>query len=156
MMMKIFYYCFGSAHSSVISSCIHLGMLPQNRIPELEEIVNLPYYDQTESSQIGTPFFMGEDEFGYQVYILGMGSYKKIVKNSLQSIMDIYEIPQEKILLINSLNLVNTTTRIGGFLSRALGLVSIGRPLTVIGIRHSYWHFVQLVLNTKEILRINK
>lgn len=152
--MKIFYYCFGSAHSSVVASCLHLGKLPKTRIPQADEIDNLPYYDRTESHQIGTPFFMGVDEFGHQIYILGMGSYRKIVKNSLKDIMEIYHISPEEVLFIDSLKAVNLTTRIGGFLSRALGWISIGRPLTINGIRKNYSEYIDLVVNTKKKIKI--
>jgi len=153
-MVKIFYYCFGSAHSSVVASCLHLGKIPQDRIPEAEEIESLPYYDRTESNQIGTPFFMGIDELGCQVYILGMGSYRNLVKNTIQDIMNIYGISSEEILLVNSLKVVNTTTRIGGFLSRALGWIKIGRPLTIIGVRRNYSQYVSLVDHTKSRIKL--
>ncbi|MGB3963216.1 MAG: DUF3189 family protein, partial [Tepidanaerobacteraceae bacterium] len=35
--MKIFYCCYGSAHSSVVAASIHLGLLPSDRVPTSRE-----------------------------------------------------------------------------------------------------------------------
>jgi len=40
-------------------------------------------------------------------------------------------------------------TKVGGFFSRRLGLVSIGRPLTIIGIQQKYESFIALVNDVK-------
>ena len=61
--MHVIYYCYGSAHSSVISAAIHLGRLPSDRVPTQEEMMRLTDFDRTESWQIGTLFFKGHDEF---------------------------------------------------------------------------------------------
>jgi hypothetical protein len=31
--MKIIYHCYGGTHSSVIAAAIHLGLLPEDRVP---------------------------------------------------------------------------------------------------------------------------
>ncbi len=85
--MKIFYYCYGSAHSSVLAAAIHTGMLSTKIIPSIAEIINLPYYDKTETPQIGTPFFFGYDELDNEVFIIGMKSDKELVLNSIQSLL---------------------------------------------------------------------
>jgi hypothetical protein len=61
-------------------------------------------------------------------------------------------------MMVNALNNVNLKTKIGGFISRRLGLVTIGRPLTIKGIQEKYAGFVTLVENTKreERKRLNK
>jgi len=61
--MHVIYYCYGSAHSSVISAAIHLGRLPSDRAPTQEEMMRLTDFDRTESGQIGTLVFKGHDEF---------------------------------------------------------------------------------------------
>ena len=43
--MHIIYHCVGGAHSSVIASAIHLGMLPKTRVATNSEILSIPYYD---------------------------------------------------------------------------------------------------------------
>jgi len=78
--MRIFYCCYGSTHSSVVAASIHLGLLPIERIPTSNEIKRLPYYDKIETSEIGTPFYMGKDEFNSEIFILGMANHRKLKK----------------------------------------------------------------------------
>ncbi|AYO30377.1 MAG: hypothetical protein PWR06_349 [Thermoanaerobacteraceae bacterium] len=156
--MKIFYYCYGSAHSSVVAACIHLGILPTDRLPSAEEFKRLPHYDKTDSYEIGTPFFMGIDEYGAEIFITGMTGERQLVKKAIYSFLKKCGIDVNDLMMVNALNNVNLKTKIGGFISRRLGLVTIGRPLTIKGIQEKYAGFVTLVENTKreERKRLNK
>ena len=69
--MKLFYCCYGGAHTSVTCACIHLGYLPDDRIPAASEFLSVPYYDKMENRDLGTPVFMGRDEMGWDIYIIG-------------------------------------------------------------------------------------
>jgi len=148
--MKIFYYCYGSAHSSVVAASIHLGMLPADRLPSAEEFENLPHYDKTESYEIGTPFFMGLDEYGVEIYITGMTGERQMVIKAIYSFLKNSEIDVNDLVMVDSLKNVNLKTKIGGFISRRLGFVAIGRPLTIKGIQEKYTEFVSLVEDVKE------
>lgn len=153
--MDVFYYCYGSAHSSVVAAAIHLGLLPTDKIPCPEEFSALPHYDKTESFEIGTPFFMGKDEFGSNIYIIGMTSERELVKRAIFSFLDHSDINLDSILFVDALKNVNLQTKIGGFLSRRLGLVRLGRPLTIYGIQREYFKFIKLVQDVKKLI-INK
>ncbi len=148
-LMKIFYYCYGSAHSSVVAASIHLGLLPIDRIPVSNEFKRLPHYDKTESFEIGIPFFMGKDECNSDVYILGMASQRDLIKRAMLSFLTHLGIDTQDLLLIDTLENVNLITKIGGFTSRRLGFVGIGRPLTIIGIKQKYQDFIKLVDDVK-------
>ncbi len=151
--MYIIYYCYGSAHSSVIASAIHVGMLPKNRIASTQEIFTLPHYDQTRREEIGNPFYIGRDEYGMEVYILGMANNKEFLIKSINSLLNIYRVPENKLILVDSLSQINNITRVGGYLSRRLGMVMVGRPLTIKGIQKAYFKFVDLVDSVKEGIR---
>lgn len=150
--MKIIYHCYGSAHSSVVCASIHMDILPTDRKPSGKDLMRLPRFDTTTSQQIGTIFSMGRDAHENEVYILGMASAKTVVKNTIFSLLDIYHIDRDDITLINTLGHVNMVTKIGGLLSRRLGLISIGRPLVIFGVRHNYFDYVSLVKSVKERL----
>lgn len=147
--MIIIYYCFGSAHSSVLSAAIHTNMLPEDRVPDNEEIINLPLFDKTPSEKIGTLYFYGKDEAGNDVYVLGMGKARSIVKRSLKSFLELEKIPDNKVYIKNTLQYVNFLVRIGGFLSRGYGIIFPGRILTIYGIKKSYFRFVKAVKELK-------
>lgn len=153
--MKIFYYCYGSAHSSVVAASIHLGMIPTDKIPTAVDFQNLPHYDKTPSDKIGTPFFMGSDEYENNIYIIGMGPDRDLVKKTIKSYLKYNDRYLEDSLMISTLECVNFKTKLGGFLSRRLGFVSLGRPLTIKGIQEKYYDFVKLVKKVKTISRAN-
>lgn len=146
--MIIIYSCYGSAHSSVVAAAIHVGMLPVDRVPGYSEIVSIPHYDRTDSELIGFPFFMGVDCYGNHVYIVGMKNGKKLVKDIIYQYLKGYGI-EEQLLIVDALKTIGMVTKIGGFISRKLHLIKIGRPLTVWGIRKNYSKFIKLVQDTK-------
>jgi hypothetical protein len=150
--MKVVYCCYGGTHSSVVTASIHLGMLPSDKIPSSFEIERLPYYDKVEPNEIGTPFFMGKDELGCEVYIIGMINQKQVVKKAIKSFLENSGIDTEDLLMINTLGNVNIVTKFGGFISRRLGLVKVGRQLTIWGIRQKYFDFVRLAQEVKKDL----
>ncbi len=105
--MRIFYYCYGSTHSSVVAASIHLGLLPVERIPNSNEIKHLPYYDKVETSEIGTPFYMGKDEFNSEIFILGMANHRKIIKKAILSFLEHSGSDPRDLLMIDTLKNVN-------------------------------------------------
>lgn len=151
--MKVFYYCYGSSHSSVLAAAIHLGQLSTDQVPTTDEIINLHHYDKTDSPEIGTPFFFGYDELAHPVYIIGMKSDNQVVLNSIENFLRSQGVPGTDYVFINTLSKVNLWTRIGGFLSRRLGWVKLGRPLTVYGLKKVYFEFVKLVTKVKRDLK---
>jgi len=149
--MKIFYYCYGSAHTSVVAASIHLGLLPSNTLPDASYFERLPHYDKTTSEEIGTPFFMGIDEYNVEIYIIGMTGERELIKNAMVSFLENSGIDtDEELMMVDALQGVNIKTRFGGFASRRLGLVKFGRPLTIKGIQENYHYFVRLVADVKQ------
>ncbi len=147
--MIIIYHCYGGAHSSVLSAAIHTRILPDDRKPSNKDILKIPYFDKTTSNQIGIPFYYGDDEYGNKIYIQGMGGSDKVVKQLLKELMTKYEIPEKDVIMVDTLKNVNILVRIGGFLSRGLGLVFPGRYLTVLGLMLNYNKFVNTVSQVK-------
>lgn len=152
--MIIIYHCYGGAHSSVLAAAIHTGCLPVSKVPDINEIINLPYYDQTSSSEIGIPYYYGKDECNNKIYIQGMGSSDNIITNMLNSFLKIENIDKREVYLVNTLKNVNILVRLGGFLSRGIGLVMPGRPLTAYGLRLAYPKFVKMVNSVKAQISI--
>lgn len=92
---------------------------------------------------------MGKDEYGSEVFILGMGSDRLLIKKAIYSFLTHLGLKTEELLMVDTLKNINLITKIGGFISRRLGLIWIGRPLTVIGIQQKYQDFIQLVNDVK-------
>ncbi|HHY98905.1 MAG TPA: DUF3189 family protein [Firmicutes bacterium] len=143
--MKVIYYCYGGAHSSVIAAAIHLRFLPRDRIPTIKEILDLPHFDKADSKDIGQCIFMGNDVKDNQVYIMGMGSSRLIVRRAILSILAVYGHDARDLLMVDALSQAGLLIRIGGITSKRLRLVPIGRFFTALGIRLAYHRFLRLV-----------
>lgn len=148
--MKIVYYCYGGAHSSVIAASIHVGMLPIDRIPTPKEILTIPYFDITPNDKIGLPLYMGIDSWGNEVYCMGWGIYKDdILSLILLLTNEDNQFIFDHTIFIDALPVADRLIKLGGFLSRRLGLVAIGRPFIMEGIQRRYFEFVRLVNTVK-------
>ncbi|MGE5557595.1 MAG: DUF3189 family protein [Bacillota bacterium] len=146
--MKIIYHCYGGAHSSVIAAHLHLGNV-QNTSPSVKDICNLPRFDKTADTAAGQLFFMGRDENGDEVYILGLGSNTRIGVQLIKSLLRYYRIPDHEVLLVFTLPATRMFSRLGGFISRVLKLAPVGRPLVAWDVKRCWNDYVTLVREAK-------
>lgn len=119
------------------------------RRPDPEEIRRVPNFDKLKNREIGTPIYVGPDEDGNRVYIIGLATGKKIMAAALRDFLLSCGVREGDVYFADALPGANVLTRIGGFLSRQAGLVRIGRPLCAIGIWQKYPQFVELVRRVK-------
>lgn len=147
--MKIIYHCFGGSHSSVTAAALHLGLIEKNRLPTMDEMMALPYFDKTNDSDFGSIRFMGIDEYGNEIYVLGKKSLGDRFSNVLTGIAELLG-AKDEIMPVNCMTRVNWAMKLGGFASRRIGLVSLGRPVLGQGTRKAFLNLVNLV----EITRI--
>lgn len=147
--MKIIYHCFGGSHSSVSAAALHLGLLDRGRIPTEEDLMRVPYYDKTTDADFGSIRYMGTDEAGNDIYVFGKKTFNNRYSALLMGIARILG-EQEELVMIDCMNRVNWSMKIGGFTSRRLGLTFVGRPIVSWGTRQAFAQLVNLV----EITRI--
>lgn len=147
--MHIIYHCVGGAHSSAIASAIHLGLLPKTRIATPEEILSVPFFDNTTKKQYGHIIHRGIDECGNSIYTLSRQFSGRIVIRALEDLSLILIGNKNKVMLIDVSPAVNTTMKIGGFLSRRANMIGIGRPMVVYGSRKAYRDIIRIVNRTK-------
>lgn len=146
--MKIIYHCYGGSHSSVMAAALHLGLIPKNRIPSLNELMNIPYYDKTNNSDFGSIRLMGVDEYKNEVYVLGKKSMGDRYSRLLMGVAEILGCSDE-LMAVNCMNRVNLAMKLGGFSSRKMGIVSLGRPVLVCGSQKAFMELVNLVEITR-------
>lgn len=148
--MKIAYCCFGGAHSSPVAAAIHLGLLAVHRLPTPEEIMQIPLYDRNDEP--GILHYIGTDELANEIYVLGRNGHPEIVEKALVSGYELGGGAREELELVNTLRCVNVQMRIGGYLSRRLRLISIGRPLVLKGTIRAFPCLVAVVKQVKKRL----
>lgn len=115
----------------------------------MDELLRLPYFDKTGAYDFGNFRFMGIDEMRNEIYVLGKKSLADRYTLLIMSIADILGVKHEIIALDTNCK-VNLIMKIGGFLSRRLNLVSLGRFLLGIGLKRAFPELVLLVEKTKK------
>ena len=143
--MKIIYHCFGGTHSSVTAACIHLGLLPRDRLPKYDELIRITLFDRRDVSTIGKIVFMGKDDLGNEVYVVGRQSRPKLLYNVTEGLVRLFDIDPGSLMLVDVFSFVNSSMRAGGFMSRRMGLVGLGRPIVTWGTLKNYKSIVAVV-----------
>ncbi|HHY93041.1 MAG TPA: DUF3189 family protein [Firmicutes bacterium] len=148
--MHIIYHCYGGAHSSVVAAAIHLGLLP---LPDASTaaVQALPYFDLHTSRDLGRLFYYGTDARGHAVFILGRARAAAILERAVRAGFSLAG-KKQALLFVDTLPAVNWWMRIGGFLSRRLQWVGLGRPLVTYGTLHALPKLATLVRETLEQL----
>ena len=147
--MKVIYYDYGGAHSSVLAASLHSGVIRGDRRPSPEEIRTMPHFDQATLPDHGRLVLVGEARPGVEVYVLGCRRYHTIAERALRGVALAYGIPHNDLVMVDTLPGVNLAMRVGGVLSRGLGLTTLGRPLVTWGTRKAFFNLKRIVDRAK-------
>lgn len=147
--MRIIYHCYGGSHSSVTAASIHLGYLPDDRIPSYHDFMELPFYEKQDNSDHGHLRLMGIDDFGNEIFIVGRRNQAKSFKLAISGIARIFGITEKDLYLADTMPYVNWKMMLGGFLSRRWNWIRIGRPLVIKGTQASFLDLANLVQSIK-------
>ncbi len=150
--MIIIYHCFGGSHSSVTAAALHLGILDCNHIPSAAELLKVPSFDKTTDADFGSIRFMGTDEAGNDIYVMGKKSFNNRYCALLMGVARILD-SENKLLMVNCMEGVNWIMKIGGFASRRLGWTLLGRPVVSWGTGRAFARLVKIVDITRRMLR---
>lgn len=151
--MIIIYNCYGGTHSSILTSAVHLGKLPSDRIPSKQEILKLPYFNRLQYKDMGRLLYHGTDEFNNKVYTIGRGTSKALVPAMRNLTLELHQLYglKEAFAYVNTSGTVPPTMTMGGFFSRGLKIDVIGVPLLAIGARSTYPNIIALAKKTKQL-----
>ncbi|WP_123054437.1 DUF3189 family protein [Clostridium sp. JN-1] len=153
--MIVIYHDVGGAHSTVAAANIHIGKLPMDRVPDTKELISLPTFDKITKDELGHLIYIGKDEFNTKVYTLGRKYAPNIVIPAIQDMCSICNKDSKELLIIDTKPTVNFLMNVGGFTSRKLHLVSIGRPIVLKGTQQAYMDIVKLVQGVKSTLKLS-
>ncbi|MBS4030731.1 MAG: DUF3189 family protein [Clostridiales bacterium] len=146
---KIVYHCYGGTHSSVTAAAIHLGHLKPEKVPTEDELMALTLFDRQTKEGHGQLHFFGFDEQGNEIYSVGCRNVGQAVGKVLGKIKEIIGAGEE-LIFVDTLHCVNIKMRFGGYISRRLGFINIGRPIVLKGTQEAYPKLVELVQGVKE------
>jgi len=136
----------------VTAAFIHLDLLPVDCVPDRGTFYRIPFYDRQESGEHGHIFFVGVDKRGNEIYVTAQRGRPEVLSNIFQGLARMFNIPSQEYLLINMTPNINPVMRLGGYLSRRLGMITLGRPIVILGTRASYFRLVDLVKKVKQEL----
>lgn len=125
--MKVIYHCYGGTHSSVLAAAIHLGLLQKNGPLSARKLFSCPMFDQLEHGQIGSINMIGKDKEGHEIYVMGCKNAGALVEKILPEFCQLLGVDPGSILLVCTIPCLNILLRLGGYLSRRAGLVTLGR-----------------------------
>lgn len=134
----------------MVAASVHVGKLPNFRLPSSVELSELPLFDKAMPEDMGVVHFIGSDEMGNEVYCLGRRNNGASVIDALTAVCRLCGDTEP--LCINTIPKVNTLMRIGGYLSREAGLTGTGRRLVILGTQKAFWDLTDTVRQTKKRL----
>jgi hypothetical protein len=130
-----------------------MGLLDAQSLPTVHELVCLPGFDTVLTTDLGMISSYGVDELGNRIFTVSLGPRRHIARAALHTLLQ-ERIPEsEDYILVDCLRCIHWTTRIGGFLSRQLGLIAVGRPLAAFGLKKNFACFVAMVREVRSLLR---
>lgn len=150
--MKVIYHCYGGSHASPVAAAIHLQQLPTTRIPTVEELRQLKFFDTVPPSFHGTLVHLGRDENGHDIFIIGARNHSQTLLKTLKGVTRIIGENEQNYLFTDVKPCINLIMRLGGFLSREVGLIFPGRPLVTYGVQKAYPKILALVEDTRNRL----
>jgi hypothetical protein len=153
--MKIVYHCYGGAHASPTAAAIHLGILPQNRIPRFQNFKKVPFFDDITWNEHGKMIKVGVDSQGNEIFILARRNSANLIINLIKEFARLNNENPAEYHFVNCMQMFNPFMITGGFSSRAMGWVRLGRPLVTFGVMISFPILVSIVQKTCRNLGMN-
>jgi len=147
--LKIIYHCFGGTHSSVTAAAYHLGMLPSECTLKEEDLLAIPFFDTRDNHDHGNITLMGIDGKDNEIYIVGQRGCPQLLENIIHGLAQEFDISPQHYKLVNVLDKVNFSMRLGGFMSRRFKWIYPGRPLVTRGTIRAFTNIINLVRRVK-------
>jgi hypothetical protein len=148
----ILYHCYGGTHSSIIAANLHLGRLSWHTT-QGTELLALTHFDQLDGNHLGLIIPHGQDEGGNLVCTVARRREVRLAENLLLSYSKLLG---TELVMVNALSPLGSLARVGGFLSRRWGAISLGRLLLTGGCLRVWPRFLELVGQTRTSLGLSR
>ncbi|KOA18498.1 hypothetical protein CLHOM_34000 [Clostridium homopropionicum DSM 5847] len=151
--MIVIYHDVGGAHSTAVAANLHINKLPMDRVPNKDELLDLPTFDKIEKDQIGRLIYIGEDEYKIKVYTLARMYNPNLVVSVINDMYSSLLGNDKGLFIVDTKPTVNLLMNIGGYTSRKLHWVNFGRPIVTKGTQQAYMDIVNVVKNVKNNIK---
>ncbi|WP_244269706.1 DUF3189 family protein [Caldanaerovirga acetigignens] len=141
------YSCYYGSYLAAVAAALHLGLMKEF---DSGKITNLPYFGNLGKDQWGKLYFVGEDESGRKIYIMGSKKAGRIVEKALKGIARIYNMGETSVVFVDLLPFGNVFFATGCFILRRFNLKRAGNFFLMTGIRKSFRKLRDLVESIKK------
>lgn len=141
--MKIFFLCRTGHHTSLLAAGLHLNLIKEET--NLRHIVtHIRGWNDIKPRDIGTPFFVGKDKDGNEVYTIGIGMKSSMMERVINDIINMIGIEPQERRIINVSEAVTAWTKMGLALKK-FHLNSLAKLLFYIGIESECKRVIRLM-----------
>jgi hypothetical protein len=148
--IKIIYSCYWGSYLAVVAASLHLGYISVDGYNE-NDILALHLYNKIKDNQLGELFFIGMDDKGREIYIIGSKNSGKILKKTLKGIAEIYGFKKDTVLFIDTNPYYNNLTLLGILMIRWLGFTKVGMRLVLRGIGNNHDKLREVVKSVRDL-----
>ncbi|TYP54919.1 DUF3189 family protein [Thermosediminibacter litoriperuensis] len=145
--MRIIYSCYWGSYLAVVAASLHLGLIEEF---DRRSILQLPYFGKLPEDELGRIYYMGTDDMGRRVYIMGSRKAGGVVERALKGIARIYDMGENSVAFADLLPYGNAFYSIGCFIIRRLNLKTAGNAFLILGLKKSFEKIKRFVEEVKE------
>ena len=145
--MLVIYYCYGGTHSSPVAAALTPAFSAE-RIPTRKELLQLPWFDRSRRTSGASCSSWGKDRRQCHLH-LRQGKERDGIAQAIKSGFSLSGGDSQELFFVDTMPAVNLVMRVGGYLSRHLGLVALGRPLAILGAQLAFPQLLRIVQAAK-------
>ncbi|AYO30376.1 DUF3189 family protein [Biomaibacter acetigenes] len=145
VVLKVIYSCYWGSYLAVVAASLHLGLLKGNDDLSNEKILNLPFFGKIKKRDLGEMTFIGTDNRGREIYVMGSKKSGRIIERTLNGFAQIYGLEKHTVDFIDLMKYNNFYTCCGTFMIHKLGLKNAGMAVLIWGIKKSFGRLRNLV-----------
>ena len=156
--MKIIYYDSTGQYLAVIAAAFHLNMVSvdnkveDNQLPKRDTLEKLPYFGNQEQVKLGQIIFVGTDQLGNDIYILGSDKVGDVIERVAEGLSRIFQLEAEN-LFIDLTDYEDRRLKWGLKLKRIFPSLSVANRLINHSLRDSFPELLDKVNEIKKSLK---
>jgi hypothetical protein len=146
--MMIIYSSYYGSYLAVVAASLHLGKIKAGQFKD-EEILKLPRFNSIKYRELGELFYMGTDDRGRRIYVMGSKSTGRVIERTLNGLAEIYGLGKNTVDFVDLNAHSNFYISLGSCLIHKFRLEKTGLALVLKGIRKSMNGLENTVLKVK-------
>ena len=135
--MQIILYEHTGAIESIVMGAMLRGEIITEVYPGNKSICSIKHF-AARQPKAGHPIYLGEDKRGHEYFAVAVGNERWLAPKAIRSILELYNFPQQNILLIDAQKYSNYWIKIGGIIAVNFRFKTLGLPLVLWGLHKNF------------------